>query len=185
MINIWFEPHSTTVDNEAKRASGWNDVDLSEKGVQQADELAERNTDRNLAAIFCSDLQRAVKSAVPSSDQLHIPIYVDKRLRECDYGSFTQQPSDVVAAKKLNRISKPFPEGESYEQVMLRMKSFLDWLKQAGFEGKTVLIIGHRATHWGLDHWLKGQPLTECVEEQFTWQPGWQYELGDIYAARN
>ena len=185
MIKIWFEPHSTTYDNEAKIASGWKDVDLSKIGVQQTYELAERNKGRKLSVVFCSDLQRAVKTAVPTSDRLHIPIYVDKRLRECDYGNFTGQPSDTVAAEKLKRVHEPFPNGESYDQCMNRMKSFLDWLKQAGFDGQSVLIIGHRATHWGLDHWIKGQPLEECVEARFAWQPGWQYELGDNYAAGN
>ena len=185
MIHIWFEPHSTTFDNEAKVASGWNDVDLSPKGVQQSFELSERNKDRELTAIFCSDLQRAVKSVVPTSNLLHVPIYADARLRECDYGDFSLKPSEIVMAEKLKRIDEPFPNGESYKQCMKRMKSFLDWLNTNNFDGKTILIIGHRATHWGLDHWINGQPLKECVEEQFAWQPGWQYELGDRDAKGN
>jgi len=84
--------------------------------------------------------------------------------------------NNEVSEQKIQRIKEPFPNGESYEQVADRMKSFLDWLRK-NFEGKTVLIIGHRATHYGLDHWIAGKPLKECVTEEFTWQPGWKYEL--------
>ena len=41
-VKITFVSHSTTLDNEAKRASGWNDIPLSELGKQQALELKER-----------------------------------------------------------------------------------------------------------------------------------------------
>jgi len=176
MIKIIFEAHSTTTDNEAHLSSGWNDIDLSSLGVRQCEELKERSLNRKLDVIFTSDLQRAVKSAVPTANELHIPIYVDWRLRECDYGSLTQAPKAEVEAQKKDRINEPFPDGESYQQCMDRMKEFLDWLK-ANFDGKTVMIIGHRATHYGLEHFIKGVPLDKVVGEQFVWQPGWEYEL--------
>lgn len=176
MVTIWFESHSTTTDNEAGIASGWDDVDLSELGKKQSLELVNRCKERNLEVILCSDLQRAVKSAVPTSNALHIPIYVDERLRECDYGDFTHKPKDEIAKQKLRRIKIAFPNGESYEQVAERMKDFLEWLK-LNFDSKTVLIIGHRGTHYGLDYWIKNKTLTECVSEDFVWQPGWKYEL--------
>ncbi len=175
-IKIWFEPHSTTTDNEAHLASGWNDVDLSELGIKQCIELLERSLSRELDAIFTSDLQRAVKSAVPTADELHIPIYVDRRLRECDYGDLTQKPKAEVDAEKPKRISTPFPNGESYQQTAKRMKEFLDYL-EANFDGKTVMVIGHRATQHGLEHWINGKSLLQCVTEQWSWQPGWEYTL--------
>ncbi len=175
MVTIIFEPHSTTVDNEAKRASGWNDIELSELGVKQCIELLERSRDRNIDAILTSDLQRAYKSAVPSAEELRIPIYIDKRLRECGYGDFTQSPKEEVDNQKVDRIYTPFPNGESYQQCMDRMKNFLDYLKE-NFDGKTVMIIGHRATQYGLEHHLNGKDLETCVTEPWAWQPGWKYE---------
>ena len=175
MITIIFEPHSTTIDNEAKRASGWNDIDLSELGVRQSIELVDRCADRNLDAIFTSDLQRAVKSAVPTSDALHIPIYADHRLRECDYGDFTQADKHEVESQRAERIETAFPNGESYQQCADRIKNFLDWLKE-NHDGKTVMIIGHRATQYGLEHHLLGKDLKTCVTEAWQWQPGWEYK---------
>src|SRR5690606_3154910 len=114
--------------------------------------------DRDLDAIFTSDLQRAYKSAVPTAEELRLPIYVDRRLRECNYGDLTQVDKHIVDEQKADRVSDPFPNGESYEQCMVRMKNFLDWLKE-NFDGKTVMIIGHRATQYGLEHHIKSKDL--------------------------
>jgi alpha-ribazole phosphatase/probable phosphoglycerate mutase len=176
MIEIWFEPHGTTPDNEAKIASGWNDVDLSELGRQQASEMVERNKERGIDAIFCSDLQRAVKTAIPTADALHIPVYPDKRLRECDYGEFEHKSSSLIETERLKRIDTAFPGGESYSQCMERMKPFFERLKN-DFDGKTVLIIGHRATHYGVEVFSQGRQLEDCINEKWQWQPGWKYEL--------
>ena len=95
---------------------------------------------------------------------------------ECDYGDLTQHPSEEVDAEKPNRIHKSFPNGESYEQCAERMKSFLDDL-QKNYDGKRVMIIGHRATQYGLEHWILGKPLEEVIPAPWKWQPGWTYSL--------
>ncbi|MEK7142787.1 MAG: phosphoglycerate mutase family protein [Patescibacteria group bacterium] len=46
MIEILFEPHGTTIDNEQKRASGHFDVELSDLGKKQAKELGERHKEK-------------------------------------------------------------------------------------------------------------------------------------------
>ena len=178
MITIIFEPHGTTVDNEAKLASGHYDVQLSELGIKQSQEMGERYKDENFDAIFCSDLQRAYKSAeIAFGDKW--PIIKDVRLRECDYGDLTQHASDEVAQEKLKRITIPFPNGESYEQASERMRSFLEDLKK-NYDGKRIMIIGHRATQYGLERWIKKLPLTEIVSAPWHWQPGWTYQFDEL-----
>lgn len=179
MITIWFEPHATTLDNEAKRASGWSDVDLSELGKQQALDMVERNIARNIDAIICSDLQRAVKTAVPTARTMRIPIYPDDRLRECNYGAMTNESAPKVEAERAQRIDTAYPNGESYRQCMKRMEPFFAEL-QSSFDGKTVLVIGHRATHYGLDVFVDGKTLEATITEaaSWKWQPGWKYVIG-------
>lgn len=175
MITIIFEAHGTTFDNEAHLSSGHNDVALSLLGIKQSEEMGERYKDDHFDAIFCSDLQRAYKSAeIGFGDKW--PIIKDARLRECDYGDFTQHPSEEVDIEKPKRIDTPFPNGESYQQTTARMKSFLDDLKN-NYDGKRVMIIGHRATQYGLDHLINDVPLEELISAKFKWQPGWEYSL--------
>lgn len=54
--------------------------------------------------------------------------------------------------------------------------SELDDLKK-NYDGKKVMIIGHRATQYGLEHWIQGKSLIDLVGAKFKWQPGWEYEL--------
>jgi len=59
-MKIYFATHATTTDNEAKISSGWNDVGLSDLGIQQAKEMGERFKNMKIDLICCSDLKRAV-----------------------------------------------------------------------------------------------------------------------------
>ena len=52
------------------------------------------------------------------------------------------------------------------------MSSFLDEVR-----GERVLVIGHVATRWALDHRVNGRPLEDLAAEEFDWRPGWEYEL--------
>lgn len=177
MVTIVFESHGTTLDNEAHLSSGHNDVALSPLGEKQAKELGERYKDQAFDAVFCSDLQRSYKTAEIAFGN-RFPIVKDKRLRECDYGALTKYPSDEVEVLKVEHITVPFPNGESYEDCMKRMKEFLDELR-AKYDDrhKMVMIIGHRATQYGLEHWINGIDLKTLVTASFKWQPRWTYTL--------
>jgi broad specificity phosphatase PhoE len=178
MVEIIFEAHGTTFDNEAHLSSGHNDVALSPLGEQQSREMGERYTNDHFDAVFCSDLQRAFKSAEIGFGNKW-PIIKDKRLRECDYGELTQHPSEEVDKEKPLRIDTPFRGGESYAQTTARMRNFLEELLK-NYEGKKVMIIGHRATQYGLDNLIKGVPLEQLVSTHFKWQPGWFYRLESL-----
>lgn len=178
MVTIVFEAHSTTIDNENHVSSGHYDIGLSELGIKQSHELGERYANDHFDVIFCSDLQRSYKTAeLAFANQF--PIVKDARLRECDYGDFTRRPSSEVDPEKASRITEPFPNGESYGQTVERMGSFLNDLL-LDYDGKHVMIIGHRATQYGLEHWIKGVSVKDAVLALWKWQPGWKYELNEL-----
>lgn len=178
MITIIFEAHSTTFDNEKNLSSGHNDIELSPLGLEQAKDLGKRYVNNYFDTIFCSDLQRSYKTAeIAFGDKF--PIIQDKRLRECDYGNLTQHPKEEVEPMKVKCISHPFPNGESYEQTLKRMKDFLiDLLRN--YDNKNVMIIGHRATQYGLDYWINNVSLKNSITLDWKWQPGWKYKLEKI-----
>jgi broad specificity phosphatase PhoE len=178
MVTIIFETHSTTVDNEAQLAAGWYDVALSDVGRQQAWQLGERYAGASFDAVFCSDLQRSYKTAQLAFGA-RFPIIQDARLRECNYGDLNRHPKAEIESMKKQALTTPFPGGESYRDTSARMKLFLlDLLKND--DGKTVMIIGHRATQYGLDQWVKGRDLETVVLAPWQWQPGWTYELSAL-----
>lgn len=178
MLTLLYSPHMTSVDNEAGRASGHADVPLSEAGRQRARELAQHYTTKALDAVFYSDLQRSSATAHIVFVGRNLPLVPDARLREYDYGEMTHYPVAQVEAEFLRRITEPFPRGESLQMVVQRVGAFLrDVLQQ--YDGKTVVVIGHRATRYGIDYWCGNASLEEIVRTPWEWRevPIWRYVL--------
>jgi broad specificity phosphatase PhoE len=174
---VLFETHATSHDNEAGLASGWFDVALSARGEEQARALGERRRHDDLAAVFCSDLSRSFRTAEIAFSDRDFPVVRDTRLRECNYGALTRRPASELDARRAAHIDTPFPGGESYLDVVGRVSAWLDDTTSA-VNGRTVLVIGHRATFYALEHLLRGVPLGDAVNAPWTWQPGWTYRVG-------
>ena len=179
-INITYFVHGTTTDNEQHISSGWKDVELSELGIQQSKDLREKTKDKKFDVVFCSDLKRTQDSAKLTWEGIY-PIILDARLRECNYGKLNGASSDIVEPMQEEEcIDKPFPEGESYEDVKKRMADFLEFLKQ-NYDGKSIAIVASKAPQLALDVLLKGktwkQALAEDWRKTHSWKPGWEYTL--------
>lgn len=176
MTEIIFVTHGTSLDNERRLASGHADTPLSPLGRRQAATLGVRYRNTCLAAIVCSDLQRSYCTAEIAFAHRNISIIKDPRLRECDYGEFTGHSTDLVERERPHRVTVPFPGGESYAQAAARVRSLLEEL--AGrYADRRIMLVGHRATQYALEHWLNGIPLEVAVVASFVWQPGWTYRL--------
>lgn len=173
-MKIYFAAHATTKDNEAKVASGWNDTELSDLGIRQAKELGETFKNIKLDIVCCSDLRRAVDT-IKIAFEGKYQVIADQRLRELNYGDFNGKPSAVVESMKIQHIRDPFPNGESYEQAVARVQGFYNELKEK-YPNKIILIVGHRATQYGLDV-LAGKTLEELLSTPFKWQFYWEYEI--------
>jgi alpha-ribazole phosphatase/probable phosphoglycerate mutase len=176
MLEIIFETHSISLDNERGIATGWNDSALSEAGKRAAGELGLRHLAQPPSAVFTSDLGRAVETADIAFGASDIPIIRDPRLRECNYGELNGTTVDLLEAQRARHIAAPFPGGQSYHQVVEAMQDFLSEIAE-GWRGTHVVIIGHSATRWALDNLVNGVPLEESVTAPFNWQPGWRYVL--------
>jgi broad specificity phosphatase PhoE len=176
MIELVYETHSTTTDNEAGIATGWREGELSETGREQAEALGERRRDDGLAVVFTSDLARAIETAEIAFAGSDLPRRQDPRLRECNYGELNGRPVAEIDSLKPTRIDEPYPGGESYRQVVERTRGFLGDLV-GELDGERVLVIAHAANRWSLQHLLLGVPLEELVTAPFEWQEGWVYAL--------
>jgi broad specificity phosphatase PhoE len=182
-LRVLFETHATSVDNEAGLASGFFDVALSSVGEEQARALGARRRDDDLAAVFSSDLQRASRTAAIAFGGRSLRVMRDARLRECDYGRLTRRPVQEIEAQRAAHIITPFPEGESYQQVAWRVATWLDEVAR-DYARRTVLVVGHRATFYALEHLINGVPLHDAVLKAWQWQPGWVFLLTSRFEYR-
>jgi broad specificity phosphatase PhoE len=175
-VEVIYETHSISEDNEAGIATGWLPGKLSARGRRLAVELGERRRDSGLAAVFVSDLRRALETVEIAFRDANVPVYQDRRLRECNYGDLNGCPLEVLASERRRRIDEPFPGGQSYRQVVGATRDFLmdlanDW------DGQRVLIVAHSANRWALECLLNGVRLEDLVDAPFCWQPGWVFTL--------
>jgi broad specificity phosphatase PhoE len=175
-IQIVYETHSISEDNEDGFASGWRHSRLSPRGRELAIELGKRRWHDGIDTVFTSDLGRARETAEIAFRDSSMPILQDWRLRECDYGVRNGMPADELHANMRDFLDVPYPNGESWRQAVQRVERFLNDLPLR-WEGKRVLVIGHAATRWGLDHYINGVALETLIDAEFAWREGWEFEL--------
>jgi 2,3-bisphosphoglycerate-dependent phosphoglycerate mutase len=179
VVQIVYETHATTVDNENRIATGWLPGELSAAGKAEAAELGRRRRDDGLDLVITSDLARAVQTVELAFAGADVPIITDPRLREVDYGDLNGASVDVVHRHRRDRVDTPFPGGQSYREATRAMSALLDELLRER-DGQRVLLVGHAATRFALDNLLTGRPLEAAMTRPFAWRAGWTYELTDL-----
>lgn len=176
MIEITYFVHGTTTDNENDIATGWLEGELSALGIQQSKDLTDQTTQHQFDVVFCSDLKRAVDSAKLAFGDKY-QIITDERLRECNYGDFNGKAHSFKTNLK-EFITKPFPNGESYLDVEIRVKDFLDFL-QKDYDGKHIAIVAHQAPQLALEVLTNDKTWDQAIDQDWrqtkSWQPGWEY----------
>jgi broad specificity phosphatase PhoE len=175
-VEIVFETHSTSHDNERGLAAGWAPVALSDEGRRQAAELGRRRRADGIDAVFASDLARAVETARIAFADGGPPLFLDWRLRECDYGDLNGAPAGLVHGQRLERLDEPYPNGESWRQAVNRVDRFLTEAADL-WSGRRILVIGHLATRFAIERRADVGPLEALLVAPFAWQPGWDYRL--------
>jgi len=176
-VALVLETHATSEDNERGIATGWLPGWLSERGRVQALEPGRRRREDALAAVFCSDLDRAVQTASIAFAGSSTQRLLDWRLRERDHGEHNGAPAASVHRSRVHRLDLPYPGGESWRQAVHRVGGLLEDLPTRWASAR-VLLIGHVATRWALEYLINGVALEQLAAEDFTWQPGWEYHLG-------
>lgn len=175
---IVFETHSWSEDNERGIATGWLPGRLSARGRAAAVELGRRRRNDGIVVVFTSDLRRAVQTAELAFSDTAIPILHDWRLRECDYGDHNGTPAEDLHRHRRRYLDQPYPGGESWRQAVRRVGGFLRDLP-IRWQDQRVLVIGHTATRWALDHLLKDLTLEDLIDSDFIWREGWHYRSRD------
>ena len=181
-VEIVFETHATTTDNETDIASGWLPGRLSPTGRGQARELGERRRNDGISVVFTSDLLRAVETTTLAFAGSSLLVQLDDRLREANYGELNGSSRKALRAIQGQHVDEPFPGGQSYRDVVRGMASFLENLA-GSHDGQRVLLIGHSATRFALDHLLTDIPLEDVVTSPYVWQPGWEYRVPEGWLA--
>jgi 2,3-bisphosphoglycerate-dependent phosphoglycerate mutase len=129
--------HGQTEDNANFIFSGWRDSDLTEKGIQQAQELAPKIKDIKVAMLFSSDQIRSIKTMqiATSHNKLASGLSIEKdpRIKERRYGDLQGKSKLVMQLEDPELLleyrrsyNKVPPNGESLEMVVKRVNTFIN-----------------------------------------------------------
>jgi broad specificity phosphatase PhoE len=177
-VEIVFETHALTEDNESGVATGWLPGRLSARGRDNAAAMGQRRRHDGIAAVFSSDLRRSVETAEIAFGKTDISILYDWRLRECDFGVRNGSPAAQLRADRTQYIDRPYPGGESHRQAVHRVAGLLADLPSR-WDHQRVMLIGHLATYRALEHVINGVTVEDLTAVDFVWRPeGWEYRLG-------
>jgi alpha-ribazole phosphatase len=184
-----FVRHGESNFNADRRWQGQSqDALLSALGWRQAECAADALAHSGVAALFSSDLTRAMQTAVSIAAKTGLPIFPDQRLREIDAGRWTNRLSDEVALEEPDRVdawnnapaTTSLPDGEGLAEAQQRILAFVAERIPA-YDGQSVVIAIHGAILQTLmaaasdvplaQLWLK-TPAANGAIVRIGWSPG-------------
>ena len=142
---IVFARHGQTAPNRDGLVLGRADPELTEEGHRQAVLLAAALAGEPVAAIVTSPLLRARQTAevVAGACGGGVPLAVDQRLVEIDWGAWEGRPAGSLAVADVDRWRADdgtAPEGESLDSLSRRVESFcVETLEDDGL----VVAVSH------------------------------------------
>ncbi len=155
-MNLYLIRHGTTYDNEKKCFSGWKNEGLSAYGIQQAEQLAAffRHRIRKPFGLYCSDLKRTTHTAEIIGSGHRVEPEASPLLRELNFGKWEgltwEQISTSYPEELQYWLKDPFghspPEGESLEEMGMRVELFLNKRLKPALLEKDVLLVTHGGT---------------------------------------
>ena len=141
-MKLYVARHGQTVWNAQNKVCGITDVELTEKGIEQAEELASILPE-DIDIIVTSPLRRAVETSKILAGKNNIPIGIEELLIEQNYGIYegVDRKNPQFLNNKRN-FAYRYPNGESMMQVAYRVYGIIDRIKKE-YQGKNVLLISH------------------------------------------
>lgn len=154
MLKFLVIRHGETQSNVERRFSGHQDVDLTERGIWQAQQLSDRLKDEQIDVAYSSDLKRAINTAKIILRERDIPLTVEPGFREINFGiweglkleEYTLKNSGGNSPGWWNQPDSPLSGGESVFDLRKRVKASLDKVIAENYEedkDKTIIIVCH------------------------------------------
>ena len=163
---ICFIRHGETDWNVERRIQGHTDIPLNETGRAQALAMAYNAAHQRFAAIYSSDLKRAVETAQVLAQREDQAVKYLPQLRERHYGVF----QGITAAEGAERypaayahyvardLEYDFESGESLRRFADRVADGIDWLLRH-HSGQTIAVVSHSGVLDMIYRRATGRPL--------------------------
>jgi broad specificity phosphatase PhoE len=150
---VFLVRHGQSQGNAEHRFGGHSATPLSERGRLEAEATARALQGEQVAAIYSSDLLRAVETAAPLARALNLEINQTSAFRERSVGHMegltfeeaAREYPDEYAALLRRDFEHVILGGESYRQMLDRAARALDRIISE-HQGQTVAVFAHTGT---------------------------------------
>jgi broad specificity phosphatase PhoE len=151
MLEILIVRHGETAWNTGNIFRGRASVPLSELGLKQAEQVGEYLSNKNINAVYCSPLERAVQTALSIAKPQSLTPQTMEDLNDQDFGEWEGVAVEEVK-KKYGEVYKQWtlkpdlvkiPGGELLADVRKRCIKALDRIIEKHKEG-SIVIVTHR-----------------------------------------
>jgi probable phosphoglycerate mutase len=151
-VRILLARHGETVFNVEGRWQGQSDSPLTDRGLAQARVLAEALRGQPIAALYSSDLGRAMATAHEVGQVHGLQTIAEPRLREISCGEFTGMNradiethfGDLLHRWAYHPATMRLPGGETLVEAQARALDFFAE-RMPSYPNQTVVIIAHGA----------------------------------------
>lgn len=141
-MTILLVRHGET-DGNAARILQRPDVPLNERGMRQAEALAQRLLARDFVHILCSDLMRARMTAAPLAARSGIAIEESPLLQERNFGDLRGLPYAELTQDPLGQDFTP-PNGEDWPTFHARVaEAFAFIVSKCRSVNGTLVVVTH------------------------------------------
>jgi len=163
-MKLYIMRHGETDNNQRNTFQGRKDTPLNETGKKQAREAGKVLAGISFDACYTSPLIRARQTAELATGWERDKLIIEERIIEISFGVMEGTPVSQLSEEQMTIFTDPEkycpPEGgESFEEVIARVKEFLEELKQASYEN--VLVVSHGAAIHAMLLVLHKRPLKE------------------------
>lgn len=171
-ITLYIVRHGQTVDNLEGRIQGHTDSPLTRLGVAQAEAVAGCLASESFAAIYSSDLGRAMHTAEIVASRHGLAVHPTPLLRELNLGDvqgltgeqFAERWPEEYRLWKLDSVNHRPPGAETVESAVERCGEFIRQVLAQHSDGDKLAVAVHGGSLKGLVAAALGLPA-ECYRK--------------------
>lgn len=147
---IYIVRHGQTEWNLLGKTQGHGNSDLTPRGIEQAELLADSMTKYPIDYIYSSDLGRAYQTAEIIGNKLSIEVEKTEALREMNFGTWEgriikdiieEDPELYKMWRNEPHLAK-IPQGETLSQIKERTDAFIKEINEK-YDGKHIVLVTH------------------------------------------
>jgi len=159
-MELYVVRHGQTEYNIKKVFQGHIDIPLNEVGEKQAEETALKFKNIDIDMLLVSPLQRTIQTAKYISEITGVPITIEERIVERNFGNMEGHANrDDWNIKMMLDYQKNYNKEniEPIQELFKRIYDFLDEITEK-YKDKKIILVTHGAVSQPIECYFKGMP---------------------------